>query len=171
MGISWRLRRDRKHEEPGDRPPFAPLATEPQAAPADDEPDFVIDLRGDVLWSERVTGSRSAALYEELRARRAREEAMRDLKRLRNRHWSPDRIIEEGRLDIDFWEHHEADPYAVLSLMPGASLEDAAAARRRIAQQCHPDRLGEDADAEEAMRRMIAANAAYDRLRRALRTV
>ena len=96
---------------------------------------------------------------------------MRDLHRLRERHWSPERIIEEGRIGIDFWEHHEADPYAVLSLMPGASLEEAAAARRRIAQQCHPDRLDDEADRDEAMRRMVAANAAYDRLRRALRAV
>jgi DnaJ-class molecular chaperone len=96
---------------------------------------------------------------------------MRDLHRLRERHWSPERIIEEGRIGIDFWEHHEADPYAVLSLMPGASLEEAAAARRRIAQQCHPDRLDDEGDRDEAMRRMVAANAAYDRLRRALRAV
>ena len=52
-----------------------------------------------------------------------------------------------------------------------SSLEEAAAARRQIAQQCHPDRLGEEADADDALRRMIAANAAYDRLRRALRAV
>ena len=52
-----------------------------------------------------------------------------------------------------------------------SSICEEAAARRRIAQQCHPDRLGEDADADEALQRMVAANAAYDRLRRALRTV
>ena len=169
MGMGWRHRRGQK---PGERATTAgPKVEQTVPGPAAADRDLVIDLRDDVLWSERVTGARSAALYEELRARRARDEAARDLKRLRTRHWSPDRIIEEGRLDIDFWEHHEADPYAVLSLMPGATLEEAAAARRRIAQQCHPDRLDEGADLDEAMRRMIAANAAYDRLRRALRPV
>ncbi len=133
--------------------------------------DHVIDLRSSG-WTERVALSISGdEVREALRARRARTEALADLHRLRSRHWSPDRIIEEGRVGIEFWEHHEADPYAVLSLLPGASLEDAAAARRRIAQQCHPDRLGEESDPDEALRRMIAANAAYDRLRRALRTV
>ena len=168
MGMSWRSRRTRKAvgEPPtADAPPTAPVTTEGCAH----EPDIVIDLR-DGAWSERVTSGRSAALYEELRSRRAREEAMRDLRRLRVRHWSPDRIIEEGRIGIDFWEHPEADPYAVLSLMPGATIEEAAAARRRIAQQCHPDRLTDADDTDDALRRMVAANAAYDRLRRALRT-
>ena len=133
--------------------------------------DHVLDLR-DTAWMERVAVSAQAAeLREALAARRARREAMGDLQRLRARHWSPERVVEEGRVGIDFWEHYEADPYAVLSLLPGATLEDAAAARRRIAQQCHPDRLGEEADADEALSRMVAANAAYDRLRRALRMV
>jgi hypothetical protein len=143
-------------------------------APATGRPserDVTIDLRAPG-WTERLTTStRSSALHEELRARRAREEAASDLARLRARHWSGERVVEEGRLGMDFWEHHEADPYAVLSLVPGATLEEAAAARRRIAQENHPDRLIDGRDPEEALRRMVAANAAYDRLRRALRAV
>ena len=41
-------------------------------------------------------------------------------------------------------------------------------ARRRIARECHPDRLADNPKADQAIRRMVAANAAYDRLRRAL---
>lgn len=102
------------------------------------------------------------------RACDARDEAIRDLQRLRARHWSGERLIEEGRAEAEWWEHPEADPYAVLGLLPGAGLEAASAARRRIALQCHPDRLGERAAPEIALRRMVAANSAYDRLRRAL---
>jgi hypothetical protein len=169
MGLRWGSRRARHAADE------AEAVAEPQPAPgtaaAEPAADHVIDLR-DTPWSERAASSATEAeLREALRARRARREAARDLQRLRARHWSPDRVIEEGRIGIEFWEHHEADPYAVLSLLPGATLEDAAAARRRIAQQCHPDRLGEEADPDDAVRRMIAANAAYDRLRRALRPV
>lgn len=77
-------------------------------------------------------------------------------------------MLEESRLDIDFWEHPLADPYAVLGLLPGAPLEEAAAARRRIARECHPDVVGDDATSTDAHDRMTAANAAYERLRRAL---
>jgi hypothetical protein len=101
------------------------------------------------------------------RACAAREEAIRDLQRLRERHWSGERLIEESRVTMEWWEHPEADPYAVLGLLPGASLEEAGAARRKIAAQCHPDRHAGDRDSME-LRRMVAANAAYDRLRRAL---
>ena len=169
MGISWGSRRARRGTGEGrSTSPPRPAATRIQPDP---ERDITIELR-QLAWTERLTSTtNAAALHEELRARRAREEAARDLTRLRNRHWSPERVIEEGRLDIDFWEHHEADPYAVLSLMPGATLEEAAAARRRIAQENHPDRLTDGRDPEAALRRMVAANAAYDRLRRALRAV
>jgi hypothetical protein len=171
MGLRLRNRRDRQKGERADDEAVAPAAPPPPPPHRGRATDHVIDLR-EVPWAERAaSASTEAELREALRARRERKEAQRDLQRLRARHWSPDRVIEEGRLEIDFWEHHEADPYAVLSLMPGASLEEAAAARRRIAQQCHPDRIGEDGDVDEAMRRMIAANAAYDRLRRALRPV
>jgi hypothetical protein len=169
VGIRWGARRTRASAEAA-QTGAAPHAGA-VAAPPPPEPEVTVDLR-DPGWGERVTTSPQAtALYEELRARRARDEAARELGRLRTRHWSPERIIEEGRVGIEFWEHHEADPYAVLSLLPGASLEEAAAARRRIAQECHPDRLAADRDPEEALRRMVAANAAYDRLRRALRPV
>jgi hypothetical protein len=166
MGIRWGSRR--AHRGDGVPRQAARGATTADRAP---DPHVTIDLRGGG-WSERLTTSpRAAALHEELRTRRAREEAAHDLARLRARHWSGERVVEEGRLGVDFWEHHDADPYAVLSLLPWATLEEAAAARRRIAQENHPDRLTGDRDPEEALRRMVAANAAYDRLRRALRTV
>jgi DnaJ-class molecular chaperone len=115
---------------------------------------------------------RAAELAERFRARKARAEAQRDLQRLRTRHWSGERIVEEGRTEIEWWEHPEADPYAVLGLLPGASMEEAAAARRSIANDCHPDRLEHGSgDPDVALRRMVATNAAYDRLRRALHPV
>jgi hypothetical protein len=170
MGIRLGSRRSQRQSTQTDQDVGAE-ASQPSGSRLTQEPDHVIDLH-DTGWADRLaTSGRSADVREALRARRARQDAIRDLERLRTRHWSPERIIEEGRIDIDFWEHHEADPYAVLSLLPGATLEEAAAARRRIAQQCHPDRLAEGVDSDESMRRMIAANAAYDRLRRALRTV
>jgi hypothetical protein len=132
-----------------------------------------IDLTDAATWAERIQpdAARAAELAERFRARAARAEALRDLQRLRARHWSAERVIEEGRTDLEWWEHPEADPYAVLGLLPGARIEEAAAARRKVAQACHPDRLEPDADADRAMRRMVAANAAYDRLRRALHPV
>lgn len=132
-----------------------------------------IDLRDTASWADRIQpdAARAAELAERFRARTARAEARRDLQRLRARHWSAERVIEEGRTEIEWWEHPEADPYAVLGLLPGARIEEAVAARRRVAQECHPDRLAPDADADLAMRRMVAANAAYDRLRRALHPV
>lgn len=47
------------------------------------------------------------------------------------------------------------DPFRVLGLEPGASIEDVRAARRRLAKRLHPDRGG---DAE----RMRDVNAAFD---------
>lgn len=132
-----------------------------------------IDLTGSDTWTERIQpdAARAAELAERFRARAARAEAQRELRRLRARHWSGERVIEEGRTPLEWWEHPEADPYAVLGLLPGAPIEEAAAARRHVAQACHPDRLGPDDDHELALRRMVAANAAYDRLRRALHPV
>jgi hypothetical protein len=139
----------------------------------------VIDLTERAGWAVRVEPDpvRAAELAERFRSRAARAEAQRELERLRARHWSGERVLEEGRTEIEWWEHPDADPYAILGLLPGARIEDAAAARRRIAQSCHPDRVdltGEDGRATDpglALRRMVAANAAYDRLRRALHPV
>ena len=52
------------------------------------------------------------------------------------------------------------DPYAVLGLDPGASLEDATRSYRELAKQWHPDRAGEQGAA-----RMIQLNVAYELLR------
>ena len=52
------------------------------------------------------------------------------------------------------------DPYAVLGLAPGASLDDAARAYRRLAKDWHPDRVG-----DTGMARMIELNVAYELLR------
>lgn len=52
------------------------------------------------------------------------------------------------------------DPYAVLGLDPGASLDDAGRAYRELAKQWHPDRAGEHGAA-----RMIQLNVAYEMLR------
>jgi hypothetical protein len=105
------------------------------------------------------------------RAAQRRHEAEQELARLRRRHWTGERLVEEGALGIEFWEHDEADPYAVLGLFPGASLEQAAAARKRIAIECHPDRAAAGVLSPDAARRMSAANSAYERLRQALRPI
>lgn len=52
------------------------------------------------------------------------------------------------------------DPYAVLGLDPGASLDAATRAYRELAKQWHPDRAGAAAAA-----RMIQLNVAYELLR------
>jgi hypothetical protein len=56
------------------------------------------------------------------------------------------------------------DPYAVLGLEPGASLDAATRAYRALAKQWHPDRAGEMGAA-----RMIQLNVAYELLRTAHR--
>lgn len=111
---------------------------------------------------------------EELAARqrrlRERSEAVHELKTLRKRYWSGERLLEESRDPRPWWSHPDADPYAVLDLQPGASLAEASRQRRRIALECHPDLHGETAEAEsrrDAAARMKAANVAYERLRRA----
>lgn len=152
--------------------PLDPTASTTQ--PIDGAGPTVLDLtdRGR-SWAARIEPDpvRAAELAQRFRARAARLEAQRDLLRLRNWHWSGQRVIEEGRTEIEWWEHPDADPYAVLGLLPGARVEEAASARRHVARECHPDRLAPDKDPEEALRRMVAANAAYDRIRRALHPV
>lgn len=143
-----------------------------QAPRASGDPDVTENL--DNIANDRCAPkvppdpARAAELAERFRSRSARLEAQRELMRLRERHWSGERIIEESRVPDEWWEHPEADPFAVLGLMPGAPLSEASNARRRVAMECHPDRLPEGADHDMTMRRMVAANAAYDRLRRAM---
>jgi hypothetical protein len=146
----------------------------------------VIDLRdrtGPPLWVEPPRAPEEAAEDERARKerleawqrRRSRTEAQRaaevELERLRRRHWSGERLLEEGKLDHEWWELPDADPYAVLGLLPGASLAEASSARRAIAHECHPDTLADEgalAPDDERVRRMQAANAAYARLRRVM---
>lgn len=52
------------------------------------------------------------------------------------------------------------DPYAVLGLDPGSSVDDAARAYRRLAKQWHPDHTGDQGAA-----RMIQLNVAFEMLR------
>lgn len=119
-----------------------------------------------------ITCGDQAELRARFRARADQAEAQRELHRLRSRYWSGERIVEEAKSEALWWEHPEADPYAVLDLLPGASIEQAATARRQIARRSHPDLPHfTDKTRDVALRRMIAANAAYERLRRALRPV
>jgi len=144
----------------------------------DDSDTVVIDLTDHLGGSGRVqpasTPEERAAVDEFLERRRAeqrRREAEQELARLRARHWTGERVIEEANRGMDFWEHDEADPYAVLGILPGATLEEAAAARKRIAVECHPDRSATGVLPPDAARRMSSANAAYERLRQALRPI
>lgn len=57
------------------------------------------------------------------------------------------------------------DPHAVLGLDAGASLDEAAAAYRRLAKQWHPDRAG-----EQGAGRMTELNVAFELLRSAARS-
>jgi DnaJ-domain-containing protein 1 len=145
----------------------APLRAAPDPAGATED---VVDLRDDS--ADEATLVDAAELQALFRARAARAEAERELMRLRARHWSGERLIEEGCIEAEWWEHPDADPYAVLGLLPGSRIEAAAAARRQVALRCHPDKADlHGAEQELALRRLVAANAAYDRLRRALHPV
>jgi len=65
------------------------------------------------------------------------------------------------------------DPYAVLGLLPGASMEEVRQAWRRMAAENHPDRMAQrgapDAFVEIAEEKTAAINAAYARIREELR--
>lgn len=158
MGISWgRRQRSSSREE----------RAAPSPGGADEE---VIDLRRPVPPVQVPGEAAIAARMAELRRRSEKREAEQELLRLRSRHWTGERLIEEGCRELEWWEHPEADPHAVLGLLPGATLEEASTARRVIALRCHPDRFdGTDEERDEALRRLVAANSAYERLRRALR--
>lgn len=62
----------------------------------------------------------------------------------------------------------EPDPYQVLGLEPGASLEEARAAWRQMVRDCHPDRLKARGVPEEmvkvAEQRLVAANRAFEEI-------
>ena len=137
----------------------------------------VIDLTDHVVSGpvpRTATPEERAAVDDFIERRRAeqrRREAEQELARLRARHWTGERVIEEANRGMDFWEHDDADPYAVLGLFPGATLEEAAAARKRIAIECHPDRSATGVLPPDAARRMTSANLAYERLRQALRPI
>jgi hypothetical protein len=133
-------------------------------------PDVVIDLRDEVTCGLPALPDQQA-LHARLAARRraelTRAEAQRELAELRQRHWSAERIYEESRLGVEWWEHPKADPHAVLGLLPGDGLDDASRARRAIARTVHPD-VVTDQDEEHGDRQMAAVNGAFDRMRRAL---
>lgn len=169
------LRRRNRNARPpgGDSGARAPAADASgrAGAPRARGGDVVLDITDRAGWAARIDPdpARAARLAEERRARAARAAALEDLKRLRARHWSGDRLIEEIGAPDEWWEHPDADPYAVLGLLPGATLDQAAAARRHIARDCHPDRAALSQDERAAATsRLVAANAAYDRIRRAL---
>lgn len=66
------------------------------------------------------------------------------------------------------------DPYAVLGLLPGASLDDVRRAWRRLAAENHPDRMSERgapaAFVAIAKEKSSAINAAYEQIRSELAT-
>ena len=134
----------------------------------DEADNIVIDLTDHVIERDDRTAD---DLLAHRRAEQRRREAEQELARRRARYWSGERLVEEGAKGIDFWEHDEADPYAVLGILPGATLEEAAAARKRIAVECHPDRLASGVLPPDAARRMSSANAAYECLRQAFRPI
>jgi len=132
--------------------------------------EVLIDLRDQVQWGLPALPDQQA-LRARLAARRraelTRAEAQRELAELRQRHWSAERIYEESRLGVEWWEHPKADPHAVLGLLPGDGLDDATRARRAIARTVHPDVVA-DEDGDHGYRQMAAVNGAFDRMRRAL---
>jgi hypothetical protein len=142
-----------------------------QAREALDAQAEVIDLRDATaaFIPDDAQEARIAAWASRLDRERTRKQAEQELDALRQRHWSGERVLEEARSGLEWWELPDADPYAVLGILPGASLTDAAAARRDIARHCHPDLgPGTGTAGDEAARRMRAANAAYARLRKLL---
>lgn len=108
-----------------------------------------------------------AKLVARRRAEIERLEAQGELQLLRQRHWSPERVFEESHLGIDWWQHPDADPHAMLAVLPGDPLDQAKRNRRAIARGVHPDRPDVE-DPALAQEQMAAVNAAYDRLKRAL---
>ena len=58
------------------------------------------------------------------------------------------------------------DPYEVLGLFPGASIDQVKRAHRNLAKRYHPDRFGNASDSErhEAEIKMVQVNGAYAEL-------
>lgn len=161
--MRWRERRtERTPGEGGPADPPAPGADGDPGAGFGPEHSWWAErerVRGVPLDMARLR--RRAQL--DFEAARARAEARR------REYWSAERLLamsaqaEAGR---EAWDDPEADPYAMLGLFPGATLADAAAARRRLAKCWHPDRVAGDViDLAAAEQRMAAVNRAYDELR------
>lgn len=137
-------------------------------------PEDVVDLRETPGLDDVEARAPDAELIERLRFEAELRAAQADLAARRRWHWSGERLIQEGRRQLEWWEDSFADPYAILDLIPGASWSEINAARRRIARECHPDALiGKDAKdvppEDVRVRRMAAANDAYERLRKAVK--
>jgi hypothetical protein len=133
----------------------------------------VIDLRETPGLDDVPAPAPDPEVVARLRFEADMRAAQAELAARRRWHWSGERIVQEGRRAIEWWEDAFADPYAILDLLPGASWAEINAARRRIARECHPDALiGREheplADEDTRIRRMAAANDAYERLRRAV---
>lgn len=116
-------------------------------------------------WTERagVRGvPRRDREREKARAEAARKAACEEAKRLRRDYWSAERLFETSRRAAaaappDVFDDAARDPFAVLGLSPGATLEEARLARRQLAMRYHPDRNPDAAGAD----RMAAVNAAF----------
>lgn len=137
--------------------------------------DEVIDLDATPGLDDQEPPQPDPEALARLRFEAELRAAQAELSARRRWHWSGERILQEGRRseDLEWWEDAFADPYAILDLLPGASWQEINAARRRIARECHPDALigcdGEIPLEDLRIRRMAAANDAYERLRRAVR--
>jgi DnaJ-domain-containing protein 1 len=140
----------------------------------------VIDLRDQAgnpfgeehaWWAERpvVRGVPADPVARRRREQAEREAAEREAAERTRRYWSGERLIAAGRAGAHWWAAPDADPYAVLGVLPGATLADISAARRRLAKAHHPDLVElSGAAACEAAERMAAVNRAYQELRRML---